>query len=118
PHWQVKLEATRMIVNGSAYPTLSLMSPPELTPPSAGSRIGQSPACTARIVKYMANRPAKNMSSLESQTMVPTLTMLGRVRECTLLVSKGAVAVEVTTALCPAGRGQCPRGRGRVACVI
>ena len=45
----------------------------------------------------MANRPAKNISSLESQTMVPTLTMLGRVRECTLLDSKrGAAAVDVT----------------------
>ncbi|GAA2161134.1 hypothetical protein GCM10009845_10540 [Pedococcus bigeumensis] len=33
---------------------------------------------TERIVKYIANRPAKNISSLESQTMVPTDTMLGR----------------------------------------
>jgi hypothetical protein len=33
---------------------------------------------TARIVKYDANRAAKNISSLESQMMVPTLTMLGR----------------------------------------
>jgi hypothetical protein len=45
----------------------------------------------------MANKPAKNISSLESQTMVPTLTEFGRVNECTLLESKlGAVAVEVT----------------------
>ena len=29
-------------------------------------------ATTERIVKYIANRPAKNISSLESQTMVPT----------------------------------------------
>jgi hypothetical protein len=29
-------------------------------------------------VKYIAKRPAKNMSSLESQTMVPTATMFGR----------------------------------------
>jgi hypothetical protein len=37
------------------------------------------------------------MSSLESQTMVPTLTMFGRVSEWTLLDSKlGALAVEVT----------------------
>jgi hypothetical protein len=44
------------------------------------------------------------MSSLESHTIVPTLTMLGRVSECTLLDSKlDAVAVEVTPALCPAG---------------
>src|SRR3954453_20315762 len=42
----------------------------------------------ARAVKYMANRPAKNISSLDSQMIVPTLTMLGLVRECTLDVSK------------------------------
>ena len=34
---------------------------------------------TERIVKYIAKSPAKNMSSLESHTMVPTETMLGRV---------------------------------------
>ena len=33
---------------------------------------------TERIVKYAANRAAKNINSLESQMMVPTLTMLGR----------------------------------------
>jgi hypothetical protein len=32
-------------------------------------------------VKYIANRPAKNINSLDSQTMVPTLTRFGRVRE-------------------------------------
>ena len=75
--------------------------------------IGQSPGCTARIVKYIANRPAKNISSLESQTIVPTLTMFGRVSECTLLDSKvGAAAVEVTDALCPAAADQTHRGRG------
>ena len=42
---------------------------------SARSRGG---VVTDRIVKYIANRAAKNISSLESQTMVPTLTMLGR----------------------------------------
>jgi hypothetical protein len=63
----------------------------------SGSVIGQSPECTDRTVKYIANKPAKNMSSLESQTMVPTLTMFGRVSEWTLLDSKlGALAVEVT----------------------
>ncbi|GAB3858613.1 hypothetical protein GCM10028801_18930 [Nocardioides maradonensis] len=33
---------------------------------------------TARIVKYDANRAAKNISSLDSQMIVPTATMLGR----------------------------------------
>ena len=37
---------------------------------------------TARTVKYIANRAAKNMSSQASQTMVPTLTMLGRLTPC------------------------------------
>ena len=39
------------------------------------------PASDARMEKYIAKSPAKNMSSLESQTIVPTLTMLGRVSE-------------------------------------
>ena len=38
----------------------------------------RSPTARARMVKYIANRP-KNMSSLESQTIVPTETMFGRV---------------------------------------
>ena len=33
---------------------------------------------TARSVKYIANRAAKNISSLASQTMVPTATLFGR----------------------------------------
>ena len=36
-----------------------------------------SPFCTERTVKYIANRAAKNISSEDSQTMVPTLTRLG-----------------------------------------
>ena len=32
-------------------------------------------------MKYIANSAAKNMSSEDSHTMVPTLTMLGRVSE-------------------------------------
>src|SRR4051794_12656641 len=42
---------------------------------------GQTGSLTDRIVKYMANSDAKNISSLESQTIVPTLTTLGRVSE-------------------------------------
>ena len=42
-------------------------------------RSPHSPGETERIVKYIANRPAKNISSLASHTMVPTATMLGRV---------------------------------------
>src|SRR3712207_1361943 len=53
---------------------------------------GQPSVARARAVKYMANRPAKNISSLESQMIVPTLTMFGRVRECTREVSKVLLA--------------------------
>ncbi len=37
-----------------------------------------STGLTDRIVKYDANSAAKNISSLDSQMIVPTLTMLGR----------------------------------------
>src|SRR5947209_20126534 len=46
----------------------------------------------ARAVKYMAKSPAKNISSLASQTIVPTLTLFGRVREGTREVSKVLLA--------------------------
>jgi hypothetical protein len=36
---------------------------------------------TARIVKYIANSAAKNISSEDNQTIVPTDTIEGRVRE-------------------------------------
>jgi len=33
---------------------------------------------TALVVKYIAKRAAKNINSLESQTIVPTATIFGR----------------------------------------
>src|SRR5438874_8983276 len=78
----------------------------------SGSTIGQLPGCTDRIVKYIANSPAKNISSLESHTIVPTLTMFGRVSEWILLPKPGAVAVEVTSALLPGPTGNPPVGSG------
>ncbi|GGK69321.1 hypothetical protein GCM10011509_17130 [Ornithinimicrobium pekingense] len=56
---------------------------------------------TERMVKYIAKRPAKNMISLESQTIVPTAVMLGRVagpcivawnRSASVMVAAGVVA--------------------------
>src|SRR4051794_41980306 len=70
-----------MIVKTSAYGRFS----------SVGSG-GHPLVARARAVKYMANSPAKNISSLESQMIVPTLTMFGRVRECTREVSKVPLA--------------------------
>src|SRR3954467_10560376 len=53
---------------------------------------GQPVVDRARAVKYMANRPAKNISARAGQTIVPTLTMFGRVRECAREVSKALLA--------------------------
>jgi len=66
----------------------------------------------ARAVKYMANRPAKNISSLESQMIVPTLTMFGRVKECTRDVSKVLLATGavVTSAIMASRGGRDDRG--------
>src|SRR4051812_8115637 len=62
----------------------------------------------------MANSPAKNISSLASQTIVPTLTMFGRVRECTREVSKVLLATgAVVTGLIMASAGGGPRLRVR-----
>src|SRR3954466_12323981 len=70
PSWQVTLDSTRMIVNGAAVLRSS-------TTPGAG----QCGSLIARVVKYIANSAAKNISSLESQTIVPTLTSEGLVRD-------------------------------------
>src|SRR5436305_9397965 len=61
--------------------------------------IGQWSMCAARTVKYIANSPAKNISSLDSHTMVPTLTMFGLVRECTLPGSKPWACTDVVAVM-------------------
>src|SRR5829696_1047654 len=99
-----------MIVKTSAYGRLS----------SVGSG-GHPSVARARAVKYMANSPAKNISSLESQMIVPTLTMFGRVRECTLEVSKVLLATGavVTGLIMASAGGRDDRGcAGRGADVI
>src|SRR5690242_1297047 len=73
----------RMIVNQTDQPQTSS---------SAGGG-GHSPGVCAFTVKNMAKRPAKNISSLDSQTMVPTLTMFGRFSECTRWLMLGAAVV-------------------------
>src|SRR5579863_2595086 len=67
PIWHVTLDSSSTVV---------------FTEPSAMSRCapGQArpwPLSTDLIVKYIANSAAKNISSEDSQTMVPTLTRLG-----------------------------------------
>ena len=56
-------------------------------------RPGQSwPLSTDLMVKYIANSAAKNISSEDSQTMVPTLTRLGLLAGLRGVVSTVAVA--------------------------
>ena len=62
----------------SEKPTCRWTGPTPLTPSDGGH---SADGVTARIVKYIANSAAKNISSDDSQTMVPTDTIDGRVRE-------------------------------------
>src|SRR5689334_17456178 len=64
--------------------------------------------------KYIANRAAKNISSLESHTMVPTLTMLGLVSEWIWL--RGMAGAAVTRSLLPPIRSATRRGPWIRAC--
>src|ERR1700759_4992314 len=96
PIWhQIEL-TTRTIVLQVAKGTLSL----------AGS-VTQRAGTTDRMVKDMANSPAKNISSLDSQTMVPTDVIFGRFTGACAGASKVvAVATAVIIAL-PPGRWCC-----------
>ncbi|GIG40025.1 hypothetical protein Cph01nite_17870 [Cellulomonas phragmiteti] len=53
-----------------------------------------SSGTAARTVKYMANSPAKNMSSLASHTIVPTDTGFGRFTVTWETGREAAVAVD------------------------
>src|SRR3954454_23742163 len=90
PYWQVNDEATSTIVTTSAYGMFS----------SVGGG-GHGPTLCARTVKYTPNSPAKNISSLDSQTMVPMLTRFGRFSEWIRALMAGAEVV--TGALWPPG---------------
>ena len=58
----------------------------------------------ARVVKYIANSAAKNISSLESQTIVPTATALGRViLWCAKALDIGAIIPENRLYVCLGG---------------
>src|SRR5580704_6368833 len=82
PIWQVTLDSSSTVV---------------LTDPSAMSRCAPGhgspwPLSTDLMVKYIANRAAKNISSEESQMMVPTLTRFGLLAGVRGLVWTVAVA--------------------------
>ena len=61
---------------------------------SFGVFSAHSSGTAPRSVKYMAKRPAKNMSSLASHTIVPTDTGFGRLTLTWGLVRGAAVAVD------------------------
>src|SRR3954447_21069170 len=90
PSWQGSDDSTRIVVLTEANGTLSF-----------SVFCAQSSGLTDRIVKYDANRAAKNISSLDSQMIVPTLTMLGR-SWCPCSREAGIVVEAVATrSLCP-----------------
>src|SRR5450756_1447326 len=68
PIWQATELSTRTVVLTAAKPRLSF-----------GVWFTHSAGTVALMVKYIANKPAKNISSLASHTMVPTETGFGRV---------------------------------------
>src|SRR6185295_7059939 len=68
PSWHVTLDRTRTRVFTAAKGRLS----------SAWGHSPPAPVVTDRMVKYIANSAAKNMSSDDNQTIVPTWTRLGR----------------------------------------
>src|SRR3954469_19097500 len=104
PSWQVSEDSTRIVGLTAANGTFSF-----------SVLIAHRSGLTARMVKYDANRAAKNISSLESQMIVPTLTMLGR-SWCPCSREAGiveAVATEVIMSRALAGGHPDPLGGRR-----
>src|SRR3954454_20237939 len=97
PSWQVSDDSTRIVVLTEANGKFSFSV-------FCAHRTG----LTDRIVKYDANSAAKNISSLESQMMVPTLTMLGR-SWCPCRREAGIAVAVATRSLCREPRTRAPR---------
>ncbi|GAA4237562.1 hypothetical protein GCM10023075_62810 [Streptosporangium album] len=77
-----------------------------LTFKSASGQGRPWPRLTDRMVKYIANSAAKNMSSEDSQTIVPTLTRSGLRDECAVVVVEIADAVATPALLRLSGSGR------------
>src|ERR1700683_1417773 len=82
PIWQVTLDSrrTRVLVVASGRSSLT------------GGHAWPRPLSTERTVKYIANSAAKNISSEDSQTIVPTLTRFGLLADVRGATSVVAVA--------------------------
>jgi hypothetical protein len=81
PNWAVKDDATKIKVFVRAKGTFKI-----------AASFAQSSGALALKLKYIANRPAKNITSLPSQTIVPTAVALGRLIITELL---GPAEIEV-----------------------
>src|SRR6266496_2378454 len=96
PSWQVTEDSTRIVVltlaNGTFRNSVEVFH--SVSVPGAAAAV-----VTDLIVKYAANRAAKNISSLESQTIVPTLTILGR-SACPCSRDAGSAVAVATRSLC------------------
>src|SRR3984957_7501108 len=110
PIWQVTLDSSRTVV---------------LTDPGAMFRCAPGhgsdwPLSTDLMVKYIANRAAKNISSEESQMMVPTLTRFGLLAGVRGLVWTVAVATRTLLRHPVGDRHATPRlgtGLGNMQCM-
>src|SRR6478609_11399834 len=92
PAWQVTDDSTRTIVLAVANGTFSF-----------AVQNAHSSGAADRSVKYIAKRPAKNMSSLASHTIVPTETGFGRLTLTCGLVRGAAVAVDTSAIMAELG---------------
>src|SRR5690606_40737257 len=102
-HWQVNEESTRTIVLIVEKPMFSLSAW------SAHSSAG----IVCRTVKYIAKSAAKNMSSLASQTIVPTETGFGRLTvTCWCVGVAAAVAVDTRAIMADVRGSRTPNRHG------
>src|SRR5436190_17316553 len=95
PSWQVTEERTRTVVLSVENGMFS----------SSGS-VFQRPGYVDRVVKYIANSAAKNISSEESQTIVPTEVVFGRLAgTCVRALSTACAVATAVIIAAPAPAG-------------
>src|ERR1700744_2202809 len=98
PIWQVTLESSSTVV----------LIEPSRTSRCAPGQWMPSPFSTERTVKYIANSAAKNISSEDSQMIVPTLTRLGRLAGVRGTTSPTDAVATTSLLRQPVGVGQPP----------
>src|ERR1700743_238589 len=104
PIWQVTLDSSSTVV----------LIEPSRTSRWAPGQARPSPFSTERIVKYIANSAAKNISSEDSQMIVPTLTRLGRLAGVRGTASPTDAVATTSLLRQPVGVGQPPPQLGGI----